>query len=57
MGARRGERGFTLSEMMMVVAIVAVTLILGILASMVTAIFVTRTFFNFYVQRRPGLQA
>ncbi len=34
----------------------AVTLILGILASMVTAIFVTRTFFNFYVERRPGLQ-
>ena len=34
----------------------AVTLILGILASMVTAIFVTRTFFNLYVQRRPGLQ-
>jgi preprotein translocase subunit SecD len=34
----------------------AVTLIFGILASMVTAIFVTRTFFNFYVERRPGLQ-
>ena len=34
----------------------AVTLILGILASMVTAIFVTRTFFMIYVQRRPGLQ-
>jgi len=34
----------------------AITLILGILASMVTAIFVTRTFFNFYVERRPGLQ-
>jgi preprotein translocase subunit SecD len=34
----------------------AVTLILGILASMVTAIYVTRTFFNFYVERRPGLQ-
>jgi preprotein translocase subunit SecD len=34
----------------------AVTLILGIFASMITAIFVTRTFFNLYVQRRPGLQ-
>jgi preprotein translocase subunit SecD len=34
----------------------AITLILGILASMVTAIYVTRTFFNFYVERRPGLQ-
>jgi len=34
----------------------AVTLILGILASMVTAIFVTRTFFMIYLQRRPGLQ-
>jgi len=34
----------------------AVTLIFGILASMVTAIFVTRTFFNLYVERRPGLQ-
>jgi preprotein translocase subunit SecD len=34
----------------------AVTLILGICASMLTAIFVTRTFFNLYVQRRPGLQ-
>lgn len=34
----------------------AVTLILGILASMITAIFVTRTFFNLYVERRPGLQ-
>jgi preprotein translocase subunit SecD len=34
----------------------AVTLILGILASMVTAIYVTRTFFNLYVERRPGLQ-
>jgi preprotein translocase subunit SecD len=34
----------------------AVTLILGIMASMVTAIYVTRTFYNFYVERRPGLQ-
>jgi preprotein translocase subunit SecD len=34
----------------------AVTLILGILASMLTAIFVTRTFFLVYLQRRPGLQ-
>ncbi len=34
----------------------AVTLILGILASMITAIFVTRTLFLIYLQRRPGLQ-
>ena len=34
----------------------AVTLILGVLASMVTAIFVVRTFFMVYLQRRPGLQ-
>lgn len=34
----------------------AVTLILGILASMVTAIFVVRTFYMIYLQRRPGLQ-
>ncbi|MBI4543232.1 MAG: protein translocase subunit SecD [Gemmatimonadetes bacterium] len=34
----------------------AVTLILGILSSMITAIFVTRTFFLMYLERRPGLQ-
>ncbi|MDO8665699.1 MAG: protein translocase subunit SecD, partial [Gemmatimonadales bacterium] len=34
----------------------AVTLILGIIASMVTAIFVTRTFFMIWLERRPGLQ-
>ena len=34
----------------------AVTLILGIIASMLTAIFVTRTFFLIYLERRPGLQ-
>ncbi len=34
----------------------AVTLILGIMASMITAIFVTRTFFLIYLARRPGLQ-
>jgi preprotein translocase subunit SecD len=34
----------------------AVTLILGILASMVTAIFVVRTFYLIYLERRPGLQ-
>ena len=34
----------------------AVTLILGILASMITSIFVTRTFYMIYMQRRPGLQ-
>ncbi len=34
----------------------AVTLILGIIASMVTAIFVTRTFFMIYLERRPGAQ-
>jgi preprotein translocase subunit SecD len=34
----------------------AVTLILGILASMITAIFVVRTFYMIYLQRRPGLQ-
>jgi preprotein translocase subunit SecD len=34
----------------------AVTLILGIMASMITAIFVTRTFFLIYLERRPGLQ-
>jgi preprotein translocase subunit SecD len=35
----------------------AVTMVIGILASMVTAIFVTRTFFLIWLQRRPGLQA
>jgi preprotein translocase subunit SecD len=34
----------------------AVTMVIGILASMVTAIFVTRTFFLVWMQRRPGLQ-
>jgi len=34
----------------------AVTLILGVLASMITAIFVVRTLFMVYLQRRPGLQ-
>jgi preprotein translocase subunit SecD len=34
----------------------AVTLILGIIASMITAIFVTRTFYMIYLERRPGLQ-
>jgi len=34
----------------------AVTLILGIVASMVTAIYVTRTFYLIYLERRPGLQ-
>jgi preprotein translocase subunit SecD len=34
----------------------AVTLILGIIASMVTAIYVTRTFYMIYLERRPGLQ-
>ncbi|MGH7751692.1 MAG: SecD/SecF family protein translocase subunit, partial [Gemmatimonadales bacterium] len=34
----------------------AVTLIAGIAASMVTAIFVTRTFFVIWVQRRPAMQ-
>ncbi|HJS48480.1 MAG TPA: protein translocase subunit SecD, partial [Gemmatimonadales bacterium] len=35
----------------------AVTMVIGILASMVTAIFVTRTFFLIWLQRRPGMQA
>jgi len=35
----------------------AVTLILGIIASMVTAVFVTRTFFLIWLQRRPGATA
>lgn len=34
----------------------AVTLILGVLASMITAVFVVRTLFMAYLQRRPGLQ-
>jgi len=34
----------------------AVTLILGVLASMITAIFVTRTFFLIWLQRRPNMQ-
>ncbi|HXY21019.1 MAG TPA: protein translocase subunit SecD [Gemmatimonadales bacterium] len=34
----------------------AATLILGIIASMITAIFVTRTFYMIYLARRPGLQ-
>jgi preprotein translocase subunit SecD len=33
----------------------AVTLIMGIAASMITAIFVTRTFFMIWLQRRPAL--
>jgi preprotein translocase subunit SecD len=33
----------------------AVTLILGIIASMITAVFVTRTFFMIWLQRRPAL--
>jgi preprotein translocase subunit SecD len=33
----------------------AVTLIIGILASMVTAVFVTRTFFMIWLQRRPTM--
>jgi preprotein translocase subunit SecD len=33
----------------------AVTLIMGILASMITAVFVTRTFFMIWLQRRPDL--
>ncbi len=34
----------------------AVTLILGVLASMVTAVFVTRTFFMIWLQKRPAMQ-
>jgi protein-export membrane protein SecD len=34
----------------------AVTLILGVLASMITAIFVTKTFFLIWLQRRPTMQ-
>jgi preprotein translocase subunit SecD len=33
----------------------AVTLIIGIIASMITAIFVTRTFFLLWLQRRPEM--
>ena len=33
----------------------AVTLIMGIAASMITAVFVTRTFFMIWLQRRPDL--
>jgi len=34
----------------------AATLIIGIAASMISAIYVTRTFYNIYLERRPGLQ-
>jgi protein-export membrane protein SecD len=34
----------------------AVTLVIGVLASMITAIFVTRTFFMIWLQRRPNMQ-
>jgi preprotein translocase subunit SecD len=34
----------------------AITLVLGVLASMITAIFVTRTFFMIWLQRRPNMQ-
>ena len=34
----------------------AVTLILGIAASMITAIFVTRTFFLLWLERKPAMQ-
>ena len=33
----------------------AVTLIMGIIASMITAIFVTRTFFMIWLERRPAM--
>jgi preprotein translocase subunit SecD len=33
----------------------AVTLILGIIASMITAVFVTRTFFMVWLERRPAM--
>jgi SecD/SecF fusion protein len=33
----------------------AVTLLIGLVASMVTAVFVTRTFFLIWVKRRPGM--
>jgi len=34
----------------------AVTLIMGIIASMVTAIFVTRTFFMVWLDRKPAMK-
>jgi preprotein translocase subunit SecD len=34
----------------------AVTLVIGIFASMITAIFITRTFFMIWLQRRPDMQ-
>jgi preprotein translocase subunit SecD len=34
----------------------ATTLILGVMASMVTAVFVTRTFYMIYLERRPDLK-
>ena len=33
----------------------AVTLIMGIIASMITAVFVTRTFFMLWLNRRPTM--
>jgi preprotein translocase subunit SecD len=33
----------------------AVTLIIGIIASMITAVFVTRTFFMIWLDRRPAM--
>jgi preprotein translocase subunit SecD len=33
-----------------------VTLVIGIMASMITAIFVTRTFMMIWLRRRPNLQ-
>jgi preprotein translocase subunit SecD len=33
----------------------AVTLILGIIASMITSIFVTRTFYMIWLSRRPAM--
>ena len=35
----------------------AITLIIGIAASMVTAVFVTRTFFYIWLQRRPAMES
>jgi preprotein translocase subunit SecD len=35
----------------------AITLVIGTVASMITAIFVTRTFFMIWLQRRPAMQA
>jgi preprotein translocase subunit SecD len=34
----------------------AVTLAMGVFASMITAIFVTRTFFMIWLQRRPAMR-